>query len=226
MADITTFIKNLPDGEEDVPLFLMGHSIGGGETLYYASTGPKEIVSKIRGFLLESPLIALAPAVAPSKALLIAGKLAARLMPHRPMVRKLPPETMCRDPDVVKEWVADTLCHDTGTLECLDAMTARSTDLDQGHTVLKDGLGDGGKTRVWIGHGTVDGACDYNASRIWFERIPVEDKEFRVYEGWYHKLHAEPGEDKFTFANDVAKWILDRSGSLSETKEETLRPKL
>lgn len=25
-------------------------------------------------------------------------------------------------------------------------------------------------------------------------------------------VHAEPGEDKITFANDVAKWVLDRAG--------------
>lgn len=28
-------------------------------------------------------------------------------------------------------------------------------------------------------------------------------------------VHAEPGEDKITFANDVAKWILDRAGPAS-----------
>lgn len=43
------------------------------------------------------------------------------------------------------------------------------------------------------------------------ERIPVQDKTFRVYEGYYHKLHAEPGEDKLTFARDVGDWVLARS---------------
>ena len=33
------------------------------------------------------------------------------------------------------------------------------------------------------------------------------------YIGWFHKLHAEPGEDRFTFANDVADWIIKRTQS-------------
>jgi acylglycerol lipase len=47
-----------------------------------------------------------------------------------------------------------------------------------------------------------------------FERVKAEDRELRVYEGWFHQLHAEKGEDKVKYANDVVKWILDRSGPL------------
>ena len=31
------------------------------------------------------------------------------------------------------------------------------------------------------------------------------------YLGWFHKLHAEPGDDRITFANDVANWIIKRT---------------
>jgi acylglycerol lipase len=52
MDDITSFINGLPAGEEDIPLFLMGHSMGGGEILYYAASGgPADVKSKIRGFI-------------------------------------------------------------------------------------------------------------------------------------------------------------------------------
>ena len=35
-------------------------------------------------------------------------------------------------------------------------------------------------------------------------------------------VHAEPGEDKITFAHDVAKWILDRAGpAIGVTPTET-----
>lgn len=151
MADITTFIRNLPKDEEDLPLFLMGHSMGGGETLVYAATGPSDVVSKIRGFLLESPSIALAPALQPWKATLVLGKLAGKISPHSSMLRKLPPESMSRDPDICKAWTDDQLCHDTGTLEGLAGLMDRNVGLEQGSIVVKEGLGEGGKTRIWLG---------------------------------------------------------------------------
>lgn len=152
--------------------------------MIYASTGPREVMSKIRGFLLESPLIGLGPGAKPSKIVVALGRLAAKMMPNMPLLRKLDPNSLSRDPEVCKAWLDDPLCHDTATLEGLGALMDRTNDLDFGSVVLQDGLGEGGKTRVWIGHGTADGACDYDASRRWFDRIQVEDKEFRKYDGW------------------------------------------
>lgn len=183
MADITTFIKSLPN-DEDAPLFLMGHSMGGGETLVYASTGPSDVVKKIRGFLLESPLIGLGPGASPSWATVVIGRLAAKVMPHMTMLRKLDPKCISRDPAVCQAWVDDELNHDTATLEMLAGTMDRTGDLDEGRIVLKEGLGEGGKTRVWLAHGTADEACNYDASRRWFDRVQVEDKEFKTYDGW------------------------------------------
>lgn len=222
MADITTFIKSLPESELDIPLFLMGHSMGGGETLYYAATGPRDVVSKIRGFLLESPLIAMPPSAQPWKSTVVLGKLAGKLFPHQTLLRKLDPSMMSRDPEVCRAWSDDPLCHDLATLETLADILARSTDLEEGHVAVEEGLGEDEKTRLWVGHGTKDGTCSYDACRKWYEGLKVDDKEFRVYEGWYHKLHSEPGNDKLIFANDVAKWVLDRCGSLSEAPKSKL----
>lgn len=219
LADITGFIENLP--KSDVPLFLMGHSMGGAEVLLYAATGPREVLSRIRGFIAESPFVALHPDARPWKATVVLGRLAGRLLPHMQMVNKLDPSKLSRDPDVGAAWVADPLCHDTGTLEGLAGMLDRASELDEGKVVLGDGAGEGGKTRLWIGHGTADGVCDYNATRRWYERAKVEDKEMRVYEGWYHKLHSEPGSDKVSFAQDVAKWMLERCGGVQSAGQDT-----
>lgn len=228
MADITTFIKSLPEDEGSVPIFLMGHSMGGGEVLIYASTGPKEVLSKIRGFLLESPLISLPPSIAPWKPTVVLGKLAAKALPHLRLPQKLDPYSLSRDPEVCKAWDQDPLCHDTATLECLAGLMNRSDGLNGGHIVLQEGIGEGRKTRVWFGHGTDDGACDFEACRKYVERLrgKIDDVTFRVYEGWYHKLHTEPGNDKFEFANDVATWILDRSGTLGQMQHDAQKPKL
>lgn len=155
------------------------------------------------------------------------------------MVQKLDSKTLSRDPTVCKEWADDELCHDTGTLEGLAGMLERGDQLDRDIVVLKEGQGEGGVTRIWLGHGNEDRVTSYDTSKKWFERLAVKDKEFKTYDGWYHNrgsidylkkvcvsanktlVHAEPGEDRVTFANDVANWILartDADGSEAKSK--------
>lgn len=224
LGDLTCMLESVLAREEEshIPLFLMGHSMGGGEVLWYAANGPREIRARIRGILCESPFIALPRNSRPWKSTVLLGKWASRVLPQRQMVSKLDTSKMCRDVEVCREWDEDPLCHDTGTLECLTAMLDRAGDLEEGRAVVKEGEGEGGKTRVWIGFGTGDQVVSYEACEKWFRRLQVEDKELKAYEGWYHKLHSEPGDDKRTFAHDVAQWILDRSGPL----DNAVKPRL
>ena len=126
------------------------------------------------------------------------------------MVNKLDPSKICRDPSVCSHYDNDPLCHDTGTLEGLAGMLERAQNLEELKLLVPEGVGEGGKTRLWIGHGTGDQICDYRSAKKYYEACEVEDKEMRLYEGWYHQLHCEPGEDKVRFRRDVVKWILDR----------------
>lgn len=60
---------------------------------------------------------------------------------------------------------------------------------------------------------------DHNSSKHFVASLAqVKDKEFKSFNGWYHKLHNEPGEDKVTFANYVAAWIIQRSTGYVSSK--------
>lgn len=96
-------------------------------------------------------------------------------------------ELLSRDPVVQKEFVEDELCHDTGTLEGLAGMLDRAGALEKGDVVVREGAGEGGKTRIWISHGTKDEVCDFEATKKLYEKLEVEDKECKWYDGWYHK---------------------------------------
>lgn len=161
--------------------------MGGAEVLVYIAEGPKDVTSRIRGYLMEAPFLAFHTDTKPSALTVFFGRLAGRLFPHRQMVFPLDEKLLSRDPQVQRDFVEDKLCHDTGTLEGLAGNLDRAADIDSGKIVIPEGRGEGGKTRVWLSHGTKDGVCDYQATERLYGRLGVKDKELKVYDGWYHK---------------------------------------
>ncbi|KAG8526916.1 uncharacterized protein KY384_008345 [Bacidia gigantensis] len=181
MSDITSMLQPLillAQGS-GVPLFLLGHSMGGGEVLYYAATGPEEVRKQIRGYLALAPYLTLHPASQPSRALVVAGRVALKVLPRYQMLQKLKPDNLSRDPEVAKSWEADELCHNIGTLEGLGGMIDRGEELDNGKAVVKEG-------NIYIAHGSNDLITNHGASKRFFERLKVRDKTFKSYDGWYH----------------------------------------
>lgn len=157
--------------------------MGGAQVLQYAAKGPIEVRRQLWGYLAESPFIAFHKDAQPARLTVVAGRLAARVLPKRQLVQKLDASAMSRDPEVCEEYAGDELCHDTGTLEGLAGLLERAEELDKGKVVIEDGEG----VRLWVGHGSGDKVCNYEATRSLVERLPVRDKELRTYDGWYHK---------------------------------------
>lgn len=84
------------------------------------------------------------------------------------------------------------MCHDTGTLEGLAGMLDRAAELDGGKFKVPTDAGEGGKTRIWISHGGEDLVCDVHGTQRFYDRMgDVEDKELKIYDGWYHQREFE-----------------------------------
>lgn len=160
----------------------MGHSMGGQETLQFAANGPPEVRKSVTGFLASGPWIALHPNSQPNKITLMAGKLAAKLLPKRQMVTKLESKYMSHDEAMCKDWEADELCHNTGTLEGIAGMFERAEELHTGKVIWAEG----DDVRVFIGHGTGDMVTSCEASEKFVERQKIKDKTLNLYEGCYH----------------------------------------
>lgn len=223
---------------DDVQLFLGGHSMGGAEALTYTLTRPpqpdKGKFLPITGLILEAPHISLPPTSQPSALLLWSGRLASRFLPNMQMLQRLAPEYVSRDPAIVKQWTADPLCHDTGTLAGLAGLLDRATNLDTlslspaGSHMHRDLLDETLIGPVFWAHGTQDKICSFDASQRLFRRLTEQQArensgnnqtdarprldEFKTYSGHYHKLHCEPDGDGERFARDVGDWILKLAG--------------
>ncbi|KAI3318200.1 hydrolase [Xylariaceae sp. AK1471] len=205
LADMAAFIRvQLPS---EVPVFVLGHSMGGGQVLTLASTPEYEdLVKQIRGWILESPFIGFAPELEPSWLTVFSGRLASHVVPHFKLHRPIPPEDVTRDPDVQASIRADDLMHDYGTLGGLAGMLDRVDGLSGGKLVLSKNV-----TSLFMVHGDADKATSFHKSKAWFDRqTTIPDARFKAFVGFAHQLHADPGKEEFY--EDVARWILERSG--------------
>lgn len=208
-----------------VPVFVMGHSMGGGQVLTLLSTPAYTArlagqggqgLGRIRGWLLEGPFLGFDPRDRPSWLKLHGGKLAGRVLPKFQLVNPIPVEWLTRDEAAQRSIREDPLCHDTGTLEGLAGFMDRTAALAEGRLRLDTAgaagtAGDGNGVRsLWVGHGDHDRTAWFEACKGWYDAYAtgVEDRSFRVYEGYLHQLHAEVGRE--VFYGDVRDWILER----------------
>ncbi|KAM0438926.1 hypothetical protein ACHAPT_001687 [Fusarium lateritium] len=203
IADIAAFLQSkLPS---EVPVFVYAHSMGGGQAITLAADPQyAELVSQVRGWVLEAPFIGFAPEEDPSWIKIAAGRLMGRLLPRFQLKHVVTPENLTRRPEIGKGIRDDPLCHDTGTLEGLAALLDRTAALQSGSVKLGSEV-----KALWHGHGDVDMACSYDTAIKYVEDQDVADKVIKTYKGGYHQLHLDLCRDEF--AKDVVNWILERS---------------
>ncbi|PYH88359.1 alpha/beta hydrolase [Aspergillus ellipticus CBS 707.79] len=214
LADMASFIKaQQTEIHPTLPLFVSGHSMGGGLVATLASTPAyASLVSSLRGILLLAPLIGLTPRQTPSSITVFLGRLAGKLLPHFQLTEEMQIEYIVRDPRVQKDLKADPLNHGTGTLEMFANMLDRTADLSAGRLVLGEGV-----KSVYLAHGSGDGCTSFDASKKWFDMqtggVKEGEKCFKEYEGWSHVLHMDLPENRQLFADDTARWILEKRAS-------------
>lgn len=173
----------------------------------------------LAGVLAYSPLIALDPASRPYALTVTLGRLAGKLLPWWQRYSPLDASLMSRDERVGEDWVADQLCHDTGTLEGLANMLDRGLWLEgiaegiHGHGNAIEGLSDS-LPPLWFGHGSADRVASWDATRKLAEELRAKaagDVTFCSFEGAYHKLHAELPDTTREFERKVTDWVLAKS---------------
>lgn len=222
LADMAAFIEDKlklssndgsdSDSDGNVPLFVLGHSMGGGQALALASspesTPEAAVAARVRGWILEAPFLGFAPALKPHWLTVMGGRLASHVVPNYQMVYDIPPELVSRDPEVQRDVAADALCHNTGTLGGLASMLDRTNQLASGAMKLSPKV----VRSLLLCHGTGDQDTSIEKSREWFDRETpgvVRDATFVAYPDMYHQLHADYGKE--AFYRDVADWILERT---------------
>ncbi|XWW94278.1 hypothetical protein V2A60_002221 [Cordyceps javanica] len=215
ISDIVAFIEDkLPS---DAPIFVMGHSMGGGEVLTLVSDAANDkLIEQIRGWICESAFIGFSPEEEPSSVTMFLGRLFGRLVPNHQLTHVIPPERLSRDRAVVEALKDDPLRYQMGTLEGIASLLDRTAALASGTAPARKAV-----RSLFLAHGTQDKTCSFDAAMKYYEEQEVEDKSAKAYQGAYHSLHLDYCKDEF--AADLVGWILFRSGVAVSSQPE---PKL
>ncbi|KDQ50893.1 hypothetical protein JAAARDRAFT_41682 [Jaapia argillacea MUCL 33604] len=193
--------------------FLMGQSMGGGLVLGFPTrtTPPPSpsTISLLSGVIATSPL--LLQTTPASKVLRWVGGKASSFAPYMTIPAEVDATELSHDPEIVKEAQTDPLIKYIGSLRGLSDM------LGGGEALLAKDYQNWPKSLpILILHGTEDKVTSHVASEKFVEKLVVDDKKLSLYTGAYHELSHEPDGVKEKMIDEVASWILARSGPTSE----------
>lgn len=194
VADLDALARLAADREPGVPLFLLGHSMGGMIALAYALDHQE----KLAGLVLSAPL-ALLPVPAAAR---LAARTLGTVAPRLPVAR-IDGSTVSRDPAVVAAYDSDPLNH----RRPLPARTV--AELLATVATFPDRLPDLRLPLLTV-YGTGDRLVDPRASRLVDDRAGSADKTLIAYDGLYHEVLNEPERERVLA--DVADWIEARIG--------------
>ena len=195
VEDLAVFVSRVRGWEEEKPLFLLGHSMGGAVACSFVLNRRPDL----QGLVLTAP--ALEPNENVSPVLILLAGVISRLFPRAP-VTKVDVKSLSHLPAVVEAARKDPLSSE------------RPAPARTGHEILKAMR----HIREWaaeisipllVMHGTEDHLTNPRGSETFFKRAGSGDKTIKLYEGLYHEILNEPEREQVL--GDIVHWTDARS---------------
>ncbi|KAK7036472.1 hypothetical protein VNI00_011669 [Paramarasmius palmivorus] len=199
MEDIEWALAQAKEKFPGVPVFLMGHSMGGGEVLGYATDKTRD-TSALAGIIATSPLIQQTKPA--SKLLRWIGGKASTLSPYTVIPVELNVDDLSHDPKFNEAYAKDPLIKASGSLRGVSDMLSKGDELHQ--RLYQDWPKN---LPVLFVHGTGDKITSYEATQAFHDKISAEDKKIVPIDGGYHELQNEPDGVKDQLVNEVFAFI-------------------
>ncbi|MDP8940449.1 MAG: lysophospholipase [Actinomycetota bacterium] len=195
VEDVDFFVARVLEKGPEKPLFLLGHSMGGTvASLFVLSRRPD-----LRGLVLSAPALESSENVSP--VLIWLSGAISRFFPRAP-VTKVDVKALSHLPRVVEAARKDPLSNErpaparTGyeILQSMSRIRERAPEIT---------------LPLLIMHGTEDHLTNPQGSERLFKLASSEDKELKLYEGFYHEILNEPEQERVL--QDITDWLDARS---------------
>lgn len=177
----------------DIPLFLMGFSLGGLVVLDYALHYP----DGVRGVIAVAPPLG---ELGVPRVLLALGRVVSRIWPGFSLPTGMDLNGLSRDPQVVHDVVTDPLFHRLGSARLSTEVSGTITELQE--------QAPGFPLPILLLHGAADRMVAPEGSRRFIARVRHPDARLIEYPGAYHALLADL--DREQVLADLCDWIAAR----------------
>ncbi len=192
--DLNILVDIAKQAAPELPIVLVGHSLGGLIAADYATQYPE----KQNLVVLSSPLFKLKLEVPAVKR--IVGNLLSNVLPKLTLGNEIDPAVLSTDPENAIRYTEDPLVHDKVSTRWFTEMTSRMNFIHENTKLLKN--------PILIMHGGDDSVLDPDGSKQIHEKIQVADKKLKIWEGMYHEIF---NETQRTSVFDYAyEWIQPR----------------
>ena len=191
------YIGMIRNWQPGIPLFMIGHSMGGLIAAAYLLEHQREL----SGAVFSGPGVKVPDNL--SQALILAGKLLSIVMPKTGILQ-LDANGVSRDPAVVEAYINDPLVYTgkiTARLGAEMLKTMREVTEKASAITLP----------VTIVQGSDDRLIDPSGAQLLYDRVGSADKTVKIYDGFYHEVFNEPGHGQVL--NDIHKWIEAHQGA-------------
>lgn len=191
VGDFHTLVGIAAAEYPQLPLLVLGHSMGGAIVFSYGVEYPDEYTAMV----LSGPAVAAQAAVSP--VLAAVAKVLGKVAPGLP-VENLDANAVSRDPEVVAAYKADPLVwHGKVPAGIARALMIVGETMPQRASALTAPL--------LVVHGEKDRLVSADGSRHLVECVGSPDVHLKVYPGLFHEVFNEP--EKELVLDDVTTWI-------------------
>ena len=192
IEDGKIFSEMIRSRHPDLPIFLLGHSMGSGIAIHFAG----KYENHIKGLILSGTGVSLGEEVSGFLKLIL--MVLGRLAPKLTIDPKLDPNSLSHDPEVVKAYIEDPLVN-------YDIVTMRL-----GYLMLKNfkklpEIVQNLSLPTLVQRGSDDIAVQG------FEELEssfkMQDKEIHIYEGLFHEVYNENKSERKKVLADLSNWL-------------------
>ncbi len=193
-SDLDSFRGQLEERFGELPIFLLGHSMGGLIAATYATTHS----AGLDGLILSSA--ALRVEVNEPAIKLAVGRLASKLLPSLTMGNGLDSNFLSHDQAAVKDYNDDPLVHDRVSARWFTEFTAAIENVHEKAREIN--------VPVLVMQSEEDRLVAPRGAEEFFDRLTVEDKTLKIWEGFYHEMFNEVEKEKPI--STLVNWIVER----------------
>ena len=208
--DVDAFSNLALEHHADLPLFLLGHSMGGLITIRYIlrSRGP------LAGAIVSSPALGTHPDFKPPALLRFLVSVLDRLAPRLRFPSDLDTNAISRDPEVVQAYLDDPLVSQKVSARWY-AEILRS--MKRAHEEAP-----GLQTPVLLMQSGADRLVDPAAPARWADLAPPGQVELVHWDGLYHEMFNEP--ERLQVRRRALDWLLQRMARLAGQSNQAATP--